>query len=280
MRILKTLLDGLAFPEGPRWHDGKLVFSDVHAHQVIAVDMAGKSSVVCEVPAQPSGLGWLPDGRMLVVSMIDRKLLRLDRDGLKTVADISNLAPFHCNDMVVDSKGRSYIGNFGFDLHANEKPRPTTLVMVTPEGAARIVAEDLKFPNGTVITPDGKTLIVGESFGSVLTAFDIAADGTLSGRRVWASLGENVPDGIGLDAEGAIWVACPTKSEVIRVKQGGEVTERFKVRTDAFACMLGGPDGRTLFVATANGSDPAKCRAELSGRIEITQVEAPHAGLP
>lgn len=280
MRILKTLLDGLAFPEGPRWHDGKLVFSDMHAHQVIAVDMAGKSSVVCKVPAQPSGLGWLPDGRMLVVSMIDRKLLRLDRDGLKTVADISRLAPFHCNDMVVDSKGRSYIGNFGFDLHANEKPRPTTLVMVTPEGAARIVAEDLKFPNGTVITPDGKTLIVGESFGSVLTAFDIAADGSLSGRRVWASLGENVPDGIGLDAEGAIWAACPTKSEVIRVKQGGEVTERFKVQTDAFACMLGGPDGRTLFVATANGSDPAKCRAERSGRIEVTQVEVPHAGLP
>ncbi len=280
MRTLKTLIDGLAFPEGPRWRDGKLIFSDMHGHQVLAVDMAGKSSVVCEVPAQPSGLGWLPDGRMLVVSMTDRKLLRLDPDGLKTVADIAKLAPFHCNDMVVDSKGRAYIGNFGFDLHANEKPRGTTLVMVTPDGSARIVAEDMMFPNGAVITPDGKTLIVGESFGRVLTAFDISADGSLSGRRVWANLGDNVPDGIGLDAEGAIWVACPTKSEVIRVKQGGEVSERFKVQTDAFACILGGPDGRTLFVATANDSDPEKCRAQRSGRIEITQVEVPHAGLP
>lgn len=280
MRTLKTLIDGLAFPEGPRWRDGKLIFSDMHGHQVLAVDMAGKSSVVCEVPAQPSGLGWLPDGRMLVVSMTDRKLLRLDPEGLKTVADIAKLAPFHCNDMVVDSKGRAYIGNFGFDLHANEKPRGTTLVMVTPDGSARIVAEDMMFPNGAVITPDGKTLIVGESFGRVLTAFDISADGSLSGRRVWANLGDNVPDGIGLDAEGAIWVACPTKSEVIRVKQGGEVSERFKVQTDAFACILGGPDGRTLFVATANDSDPEKCRAQRSGRIEITQVEVPHAGLP
>jgi sugar lactone lactonase YvrE len=131
-----------------------------------------------------------------------------------------------------------------------------------------------------VITPDGNTLIVGESFGRVLTAFDISADGSLSGRRVWANLGDNVPDGIGLDADGAIWVACPTKSEVIRVKQGGEVSERFKVKTDAFACILGGPDGRTLFVATANDSDPEKCRAQRSGRIEITQVEVPHAGLP
>ncbi|MDB5108837.1 MAG: Gluconolactonase, partial [Candidatus Binatus sp.] len=254
MRTLKTLLEGLAFPEGPRWHDGKLFFSDMHAHQVIAVDMSGKSSVVCEVFAQPSGLGWLPDGRMLVVSMTDRKLLRLDPDGLETVADISKLAPFHCNDMVVDAKGRAYIGNFGFDLHANEKPRATTLVMVAPDGNARIVAEDLQFPNGTVITPDGKTLIVGESFGRRLTAFDIAADGSLSNRKVWAELGESIPDGISLDAEGAIWVACATSSEVIRVKQGGEVTERFKVATDAFACMLGGPDGKTLFIATAGSS--------------------------
>ena len=280
MRTLKTLIDGLAFPEGPRWHGGKLVFSDMHACQVMAVDMAGKSSVICEVPTQPSGLGWLPDGRMLVVSMTDRKLLRLDPDGLKTVADLSKLAPFHCNDMVVDSKGRAYVGNFGFDLHANEQPRETTLIMVSPNGDARIVAENMAFPNGAVITPDGRTLVVGESFGRRLTAFDIGADGLLSNRRVWADLGKNVPDGIGLDAEGAIWVASPTSSEVIRVRQGGEVTERITVETDAFACILGGPDGKTLFIATADGSDPEKCRAARSGRVEFTQVDVPHAGLP
>lgn len=280
MRTLKVLLDDLAFPEGPRWHDGKFFFSDMHAHQVRAVDMAGKSEVICEVPAQPSGLGWLPDGRMLVVSMTDRRLLRLDRDGLKMVADMSKLAPFHCNDMVVDTKGRAYVGNFGFDLHANEKPRGTTLVMVSPDGSARIVAEELMFPNGMVIAPDGKTLIVGETFGRRLTAFDVAVDGSLKNRRVWADLGKSLPDGICLDAENAIWAACPTGSEVIRVKQDGEVTERVKVETDAFACMLGGPDGRTLFVATAANSDPEKCRADRTGRIEVTQVEVPRAGLP
>ena len=252
----------------------------MHAHQVIAVDMAGKSEVICEVPAWPSGLGWLPDGRMLVVSMTDRKLLRLDREGPKTVADISKLAPFHCNDMVVDAEGRAYIGNFGFDLQANEKPRGTTLVMVAPDGSARIVAEELMFPNGAVITADGKTLIVGETFGRKLTAFDVSADGSLKNRRVWADLGKSLPDGICLDAENAIWVACPTASEVIRVKQGGEVSERIKVETDAFACMLGGPDGRTLFVATSANSDPAKCIADRTGRIETTQVEVPRAGLP
>ena len=193
---------------------------------------------------------------------------------------MSKLAPFDCNDMVVDREGRAYVGNFGFDLHANEKPCGTTLVMVAPDGSARIVAEELMFPNGSVITPDGKTLIVGESFGRQLTAFDLAADGSLKNRRVWAELDKSVPDGICLDAENAIWVACPTASEVIRVKQGGEVTERIKVDTDAFACMLGGPDGRTLFVATAANSDPEKCRADRTGRIEMTQVEVPRAGLP
>jgi sugar lactone lactonase YvrE len=280
MRTLKTLIDGLAFPEGPRWHEGKFFFSDMHAHHVLAVDMAGKREVVCEVPARPSGLGWTPDGRMLVVSMSDRKLMRLDRDGLKAVADLSKLAPFDCNDMVVDSQGRAYVGNFGFDLHANETPRATTLVMVATDGNARIAAEELMFPNGVVITPDGKTLVVGETFGRRLTAFDIGADGSLTNRRVWADLGKSLPDGICLDAENAIWVACPTASEVIRVKQGGEVTERIKVETDAFACMLGGPDGRALFVATAPNSDPEKCRATRGGRIETVQVEVPRAGLP
>ena len=280
MRTLKVLIDGLAFPEGPRWHDGKFYFSDMHAHEVIAVDMAGQREVICEVPNRPSGLGWLPDGRMLVVSMTDRKLMRLDRDGLKMAGDMSKLASFDCNDMVADARGNAYVGNFGFDLHKNETPRGTTLVMVTPEGGTRVVAEDMMFPNGIVITPDAKTLIVGETFGRRLTAFDIGADGSLTNRRVWADLGNSLPDGICLDAENAIWVACPTASEVIRVKQGGEVVERIKVETDAFACMLGGPDGRTLFVATAPNSDPEKCRATRGGRIETTHVEVPRAGLP
>ena len=280
MRTLKVLIDGLAFPEGPRWHEGKFYFSDMHAHQVVAADMEGKRETICEVPGRPSGLGWLPDGRMLVVSMRDRKLMRLDRGGVKMVADMSKLAPFDCNDMVVDARGRAYVGNFGFDLHAGETPRGTTLVMVGPDGAARVVADEMMFPNGMVITPDGKTLIAGETFGRRLTAFNIAADGSLANRRVWADLGNSLPDGICLDAENAVWVACPTASEVIRVKQGGAVVERIKVETDAFACMLGGPDGRTLFIATAPNSDPEKCRATRGGRIEITQVEVPRAGLP
>jgi len=280
MRKLTTLLDGLAFPEGPRWHNGKFYFSDMHAHQVVATDMQGNRSVVCEVPNRPSGLGWLPDGRMLVVSMRDRKLLRLDPDGLKAVADMSKLAPFDCNDMVVDAKGRAYVGNFGFDLHAGESPRSTTLVMVTPEARVSVVAEGLEFPNGSVITPDGRTLIVGETMSRRLTAFDINDDGTLRNRRVYADLGKNFADGIGLDAGGAVWVASPQSHEVVRVKQGGEVTERIKVATDAFACILGGPNGRTLFIATAKNSDPEKCARDRTGKIEITEVEVPHAGFP
>jgi sugar lactone lactonase YvrE len=280
MRTLKTLLDGLCFPEGPRWHDGHFYFSDMHAHRVIASDLSGKSEVVCEVPNQPSGLGWLPDGRMLIVSMRDRKLLRLDPGGLKVAADLSALASFDCNDMVVDGKGRAYVGNFGFDLHAGAKPSFAELVMVEPDGKARVVAREMRFPNGTVITPDGRTLIVGESTGRRLTAFDIAADGSLSNRRVWADLGENIPDGIALDAENAVWVALPQRSEVIRVREGGAVTERIKVATDAFACILGGPGRRTLFIATAPTSDPEQCRAKRAGKIEYTEVEVPGAGWP
>lgn len=281
MRTLTTLLDGLRFGEGPRWHDGKLYFSDMHANHVMTVDLEGRSHVVCEVPNNPSGLGWLADGTMLVVSMTDRKLMRMERGGaLKIHADLSALAPFHCNDMVVDSKGRAYVGNFGYDLHKNETPRGTVLIMVTPEGKPRVVADDLMFPNGTVITPDGKTLVVGESFGRRLTAFDIAADGSLANRRVWADLGNNVPDGIALDTEGAIWVASPMSSEVIRVREGGKVTERIKVATDAFACMLGGADRKTLFVLTSASSDPAACLANATGKIEVTKVEVPGAGLP
>jgi sugar lactone lactonase YvrE len=280
MRTLKVLLDKLAFPEGPRWHGGKLYFSDMHAHKVMTVDLNGKTETICEVPNRPSGLGWLPDGRMLIVSMTDRKLMRLDRDGLKVHADLSKLASFDCNDMVVDAKGRAYVGNFGYDLHINAPQKDAELVMVTPEGHASVVADGLQFPNGAVITPDGKTLIVGESMGRRFSAFEIAADGTLSKRRIWAEIAPALPDGICLDAEGAIWSSSPFTNETIRVFEGGRVAERIKTDQMSIACMLGGPDRKTLFILTAPTTDPEKCRADPASKIEITQVEVAGAGLP
>jgi sugar lactone lactonase YvrE len=279
MRTLQTLVAGLRFPEGPRWYAGRFWFSDMHSQQVLAVDEAGKTEVVAEVEGDPSGLGFTPDGRLLVVSMRDRRLLRLDPEGLTEVADLSPFATFHCNDMVVDGMGRAYVGNFGFDLHAGVARVPANLVLVHPDGRTEIAADNLMFPNGTVITPDGKTLIVGESFAARLTAFDVAQDGSLSGRREWARLEKAVPDGICLDAEGAIWVASPVSGAVIRIREGGEVLERIEVEHQAFACMLGGPERRTLFVCTAASSHPAETSAP-SGRIETVTVDVPGAGLP
>ena len=275
-----VLLDGLRFPEGPRWHEDRFWFSDMHAGRVIALSMDGTVETIVEVEGEPSGLGWLPDGRLLVVSMQDRRLLRLDLDGLTEVADLSSLASFHCNDMVVDAQGRAYVGNFGFDLHKEETPIGANLILVHPDGRAQIAAKDLRFPNGTVITPDGKILIVGESFGGCLTAFDVAEDGSLHNRRLWAQLEGAVPDGICLDEEGAIWVASPVGTGgVLRVREGGEVTDRIEVEHEAFACMLGGPDRRTLFICTAPDSDPAKT-GDRRGRIEMVEVDVPGAGLP
>jgi sugar lactone lactonase YvrE len=280
MPTLNVLLDHLAFPEGPRWHDGKLFFSDMHAHKVMTVDLDGKTQTIAEVPNRPSGLGWLPDGRMLVVSMTDRKLMRLEGGSLKLHADLGKLASFDCNDMVVDAKGRAYVGNFGYDLHTNAPQKPAELVMVTAEGKASVVANDLQFPNGTVITPDGKTLIVGESMGRRLTAFDIQADGSLTNRRLWAEIAPALPDGIALDAEGAIWVSSPFTNETIRVLEGGKVTERIKTSQMSIACALGGKDRKTLFILTAPTTDPEKCRAKPASRIETMQVEVAGAGFP
>ena len=277
----RVLLEGLAFPEGPRWHEGRLWFSDMHAFTVVAVDEQGNREDIVRVENCPSGLGWLPDGRLLVVSMNDRRLLRHETDGqLVEVADLSDLASFHCNDMIVDREGRAYIGNFGFDLVQGATPTPANLILVTPDGHSQVAADDLSFPNGMVITPGGKTLIVGESFGARLTAFDIAQDGSLSNRRIWASLSGAVPDGICLDSAGGIWVASPVSAEILRVLEGGEVSDRIPVETQAFACMLGGADGRTLFVCTASSSDPAECVENRDGRIETFRVEYGRAGLP
>lgn len=280
MAKFKVLLDGLMFTEGPRWHDGKLFFSDMHAHKVMSVDLEGKAQTIVEVPTWPSGLGWLPDGRMLIVSMTDRKLLRLDPDGLKTHADLDTLASFYCNDMVVDGKGRAYVGNFGYDLLSGEPQKPAELILVNPDGSARVVADGFDFPNGTVISPDGKTLVVGESMSHRLTAFNIQNDGSLTNRRPFADLGEAVPDGIALDAEGAIWVASPMSKELLRVRDGGAVAERLTFDTMPIACALGGSDRRTLFMLTSDSINPDECRAKKASKIWIKEVAVAGAGWP
>ena len=273
----QVLLDGLDFPEGPRWRDGKLWFSDMHAHWVMTVDLAGQAERIVEVPQRPSGLGWLPDGRLLIVSMQDRRLLVMD-GGLSELADLNPHTTGDINDMVVDGQGRAYIGNFGGEL---SDPQPTTLVLVEPDGEARVVAEGLVFPNGTVITPDGRTLIVAETFANRLSAFDIAEDGSLSNRRVWAELGDGVPDGICLDAEGAVWVASPFTNNFRRVREGGEVVDTVSVAPKlAIACMLGGEDRRTLFLLTAETTIEELAQGISKGWIETAQVEVPGAGWP
>ena len=276
-----VLLDGLCFGEGPRWHRAALWLSDMHARQVLRVSADGAAEVVCEVEHWPSGLGWLPDGDLLVVSMTDRRLLRWDGARLHEHADLANLASFHCNDMVVDAGGRAYVGNFGFDLHARQQPAPAELICVEPDGRARVVAGELQFPNGTVITPDGRSLIVGESWGARLTAFDILDNGDLANRRIWSELPEGaLPDGICLDEGGGIWCASPSSNECLRQLQGGEVTHRVAVAQGAFACMLGGDDGHTLYILTAGSSDPEECRRQRSGRVEVWTAPYAHAGLP
>jgi sugar lactone lactonase YvrE len=277
----RVVLEGLSFPEGPRWHDGRFWFSDMHSHVVVAVDEDGNREDIVEVKNRPSGLGWLPDGRLLVVSMTDRRLLRLELDGsLEEVADLTPFATHHCNDMVVDREGRAYVGNFGFDLDAGHSPSKANLILVKPDGEVSIASPDMSFPNGAVITEDGSTLIVGETFGGCLSAFDIASDGSLTNRRVWAPITGAIPDGICLDAEGGIWVASPVSAEVLRVLEGGEVTDRIKVSTQAFACMLGGIDGKTLFVCTAGSSSPTDCAKNRDGRIEAFSVRVEGAGRP
>lgn len=276
----QVLVDNLAFAEGPRWHDDRLWFSDMHSLGVFAVTANGRVDSVVRVPGQPSGLGWLPDGRLLVVSMTDRRVLRLDGSSLRLHADLARIASWHCNDMVVDVSGRAYVGNFGFDLYGGETPETTRLAVVEPDGLAAIAADGLSFPNGMAITPDGKTLVVAETFAHRLTAFDRAADGSLPARRVFANLPGLAPDGICLDAEGAVWAASPTGKAVVRVLAGGEVTDRIDLGRPAFACMLGGSDRRTLYVCTASTSYPAKCRQRRDGRIEWLRVRVPGAGLP
>jgi sugar lactone lactonase YvrE len=277
---IEVLLEGLTFPEGPRWHGGRLWFSDFYSHRVLAVDPRGKAETIAQVPQRPSGLGWRPDGTLLVVSMLDRRLLALERGELRTVADLSALATGPCNDMVVDREGRAYVGNFGFDRHGGEAERTTCLIRVEPDGRLVRAADDLFFPNGMAITPDGKMLVVAETLAHRLTAFDIAEDGALGNRRVFARLEGCFPDGICLDAEGAVWVTDARGHDVLRVFDGARIERRLSVGDRfAFACMLGGEDRRTLFLCTSTGSGPAMAQ-KTDGKIEIVRVGVPGAGLP
>ena len=289
-RSTKVLAEGIYFGEGPRWRDGRLWFSDFYAHTVKSVSLAGDLRTEFEIDDQPSGLGWMPDGSMLIVSMTKRQLLRRTADGKIGVhADLGHIATFHCNDMVVDATGRAYVGNFGFDLDGEIASRGAAsiftdhvtakLACVAPDGAVSVAASDMHFPNGTVITPDGKTMIIAETFACVLTAFDIGADGALSNRRVWAPTGARVPDGIALNADGAVWIANATAPECALIAEGGEVLEVIDTGAPCFACMLGGDDGKTLFMMTAGGSG-AHASEAANGKVLIATVDSPHAGRP
>ncbi len=279
MAGLPVFVDGLDFGEGPRWHGGRLWFSDFHQHTVSSVGADGVRHVELELEDFPSGLGWLPDGRLLVVAMESRRLLRVEADGtVAEHADLSGVATGRCNDMVVAVDGTAYVGNFGFEL--GTPMQPAALARVTSAGEVHVAAEGLEFPNGTVITPDGRTLIVGETFGKRATAFTVAEDGALHDRRVWADLGEVFPDGCTLDAEGAIWFADARGTEVVRVREGGDVTDRIEVGQHTFACTLGGDDGRTLFVIAADSAHDGEARGARTGTIRTVQVDVPHAGFP
>jgi len=280
MNKLEVLLDGLTFPEGPRWRAGKLWFSDFYSHRVMTVDLAGHAETILEVPQRPSGLGWTLSGELLVVSMLDKRVLRFDGKQSHIYADLSQLAGGPCNDMVVDAQGRAYVGNFGYDRHNGAPARNTCIALVGTAGSVVSAADDVNFPNGMVITPDGKTLIVGETFANRLTAFDICTDGMLANRRVFAETPGCFPDGICLDAEGAVWVTNPQGDSVLRVFEGGRVAQKISTgERRSFACMLGGADQRTLFVLTNTGSGPAIAEKK-TGCIEIVQVDVAGAGLP
>jgi sugar lactone lactonase YvrE len=283
MTDLKTLMTGLAFGESPRWHDDRLWFSNWGAKEVIAVDPQGNSEVVVRVPTSiPFCIDWLPDGRLLIVSGPERTLLRLEPDGsLATHADLTGLSDHALNEIVVDGRGNAYVNGAGFDLIAGEEFAPGLIALVAPGQPPRQVADGMAFPNGMAITPDDTTLIVAESYARRLTAFDIQPDGGLANRRVWADLGDGVPDGICIDAEGAVWYADVPNRRCTRVREGGQPLETIALDRGGFACMLGGHDGRTLFIAAAEwrGVD-GMAGPERTGQILTGSAPAPRAGRP
>lgn len=280
---LQTLAEGFVFLEGPRWHDGRLWFSDMWGHTIHAITEDGSVSRIAEVANRPSGLNFLPDGGLVAVSMADRKLVRVDTatGACSDYADLSALAGGDINDSVVDAAGNIYVGNFGYDLFNGEEAKLANLVRVGPDGSTAVVAEDMNFPNGSVITADGSTLICAETFGNCLTAFALGADGSLSDRRVWADLGEHTPDGICLDQAGAIWVSSFVTGEFLRVSEGGKIEESISAGGKrAVACNLGGADGRTLFAITYDGEIEDIAKGGKNARIETCRVDVAAAGSP
>ncbi|TQL68241.1 sugar lactone lactonase YvrE [Nocardioides albertanoniae] len=295
-REIKTVVKDLHYLECPRWHEERIWFVDFYSYKVYSAQEDGSDlRVEAEVPGQPSGLGWLPDGRLLIVSMRDHRILRRETDGeLVTHADLGDHVTQHLNDMVVDEQGRAYVGNFGFDIMAGADLASTHLLRVDPDGTVAVVAEDLWFPNGSVITPDG-ALLVDETCGNRISAFDIAADGSLTNRRTWAKFGELTthtafgdamsdavlaPDGCCLDAEGAMWVADAVFGRLVRVAEGGEILEQIEPGGGVFACMLGGSDGKTLYACAAPDFFEEPRKATTEARLLAIRVDVPGAGLP
>jgi sugar lactone lactonase YvrE len=285
----QVLIEGLAVGESPRWHDGRLWFCHWGTQEVVAVDLDGRSEVVARVPTTlPFSIDWRagPEGEgkeaLLIVSGPQALLLRQEGDGaLVTDADLNAVSDRAWNELVVDGRGNAYVNGAGFDMMAGEAPAPGSIALVTPRGEVRKVAGGVEFPNGMAVTPDNATLILAESYGRRLTAFDIAADGGLSNRRVWADLGDGVPDGICLDAEGAAWYADVPNQRCVRVREGGEVLQTVHVGRGCFACMLGGEDGRTLFILAAEWNGPAKMfDGPRTGQVLTVQAPAPGVGWP
>jgi sugar lactone lactonase YvrE len=280
MNMSTTLLTGRGLVESPRWHDGRLYFSDWSAGEILAVGLDGRGEVIASVRSLPLCTDWLPDGRLLIVSSADGKLLRLESDGsLATYADLGRRG---WNDIVIDGRGNAYVNGAGFDPTSGEAPKPGSVSLVTPDGQVREVAGDIAFPNGMAVTADNSTLIVADSYRHCLVAFDIAADGGLSGRRVWADLGAGTPDGIAVDAENAVWYADVPGKRCARVVEGGEVRQVVELDRGGFACALGGPGRATLFVTAAEwrGMDQAEMVTQGSGQVVMTPVEVPGAGWP
>jgi len=297
-RELATLLEGGGFFESPRWHEGRWWVSDFYRAQVMTVQADGSEAAVMTVEHQPSGLGWLPDGSLLVVSMKDRLLLRRSPTGEVSVhADLTEYCAGHLNDMVLDAHGRAYVGEFGFDLQAFADPAPAKLMRVDPDGAVTVLADDLLFPNGMLITPDGATLIIGETAAARYTAFTLAPDGSVGDRRIWAQvapapelgpLAQTLPklkfgpDGCTLDADGHVWAADAVGARCVLVAEGGEILDQIDAPEGLgiFACMLGGPDGRTLLMCTAPDFLEANRAHTREAVLLTTLVEVPHSGRP